>query len=315
MPEPTVLAIGTVLVAGIAALAWAGADALRMRRRMKRRIERMDALGEWADTDETPAPDTRPGGVAEPAQPLVAMLDRRYPLAGGIRTSALALAAGVLAGVALAPSLEFVGVPLGLAMVATLLLAAALALNLGSFLEQRQRLRFSNRFLVVLEEFQRMVRYGMAAGQAFKAITANAEAPVRNSLNRVLLDTDFGVPLAAALEREARRVRISEMAMLAAIFSTQSRTGGGLAESVGNLAEMQRERIDNLSRVKAATSEPKITLVILTLVPFAAVGIQAASQPALVSTLLDDARHLLGIGAGLIVTGLTVAYFLVRGTQ
>ena len=150
---------------------------------------------------------------------------------------------------------------------------------------------------------------------AFKAITANAEAPVRDSLNRVLLDTDFGVPLAAALEREARHVRISEMAMLAAIFSTQSRTGGGLAESVGNLAEMLRERIDNRARAKAATAEPKITLIVLTLVPFAVVGVQAASQPALVGTLLDEARHLLGIGAGLIVTGLTVAFFLVRSTR
>ena len=136
---------------------------------------------------------------------------------------------------------------------------------------------------------------------------------MRESLRRVVLDTDFGVPLATALEREARRVRIGEMAMLAAIFSTQTRTGGGLAESVGNLAGMLRERIDNRARARAATSEPKITLIILAFVPFAAVGIQAASQPALVGTLLGEARHLLGIGAGLIATGLAVAFFLVRG--
>ena len=213
------------------------------------------------------------------------------------------------------PALTFVGMPVVYAVLLGLLLALGFGWNVGTFLEQRKRVLFNDRFLIAVEDFQRMVRFGIATSQAIKSIAASAEEPVQSSLQRVRLDVDFGVPLGTALGREAHRVRIGEMAMLAAILATQSRTGGGLSESVGNLAEMLRERIDNRSRIKAATSESKISLIILTGVPFAAIGIQGAMQPELVTTLLDQARHLLGIGVGMIAAGLTVAWFLVRRAQ
>lgn len=247
--------------------------------------------------------------------PLVAALDRRFPLAGGARTALVAGGSGVAAAVALVAALSFVGLPVVVAVVLGLLLASGFAWTVGGFLEQRQRVRFNERLLVAVDDFQRMVRFGIATSQAFRSTAESSEDPVQASLRRVVVDADFGVPLGKALENEAHRVRISEMAMLAAIMTTQSRTGGGLSESVGNLAEMLRERIDNRARVKAATSESKISLYILSGVPFAAVGIQGATQPELVETLLNDARHLLGIGVGMIATGLAVAWFLVRGGE
>ena len=81
---------------------------------------------------------------------------------------------------------------------------------------------------------------------------------------------------------------------------------------MGNLTDMLRERNDNRARTKAATSESKISLLILCFVPFAAVGIQSQLQPDMVETLLGSGRHLLGIGVGLIVIGLVVAWLLVR---
>lgn len=246
---------------------------------------------------------------------MVTALDARYPLAGGTRTALMAGGCGIGAALVLVPALWFVGVPIVFAVVVGLLLAFGFAWNVGTFLEHRQRLLFNDRFLVAVDDLQRMVRFGISTSQAFHSIAASAEEPVSTSLRRAAMDADFGVPLGVALGREAHRVRIGEMAMLAAIMSTQARAGGGLSESVGNLAEMLRERIDNRAKVKAASSESKISLIILTFVPFAAIGIQAAMQPELVETLLEDARHLLGIGVGMIVAGLTVAWFLVRGAE
>lgn len=309
--DASVAFAGVAALAGLGVLAVTVNESLRRRARLRRRIA---PLADVLDPGELPAAAPLREEAAE-AAPWVAALDRRYPLAGGLRTAAVAGVSGVAAVLALVPALSFVGVPVAFAVPVALLLAFGFAWNVGAFLEQRKRLLFNDRFLIAVDDFQRMVRFGISTAQAFRSVAASAEEPVRTSLQRVALDADFGVPLGTALGREAHRVRISEMAMLAAIMTTQARTGGGLSESVGNLAGMLRERIDNRSKVKAATSESKISLIILTGVPFAAIGIQAGMQPELVDTLLDDARHLLGIGVGMIVAGLTVAWFLVRSAE
>lgn len=301
--------VGTLVVVGMGVLAVAGVDALRRRARIRRRMEPLADLLDAGD-----APLVAP--VREQAvetTPLIALFDRRFPLAGGTRTLLIAGASATLAFAGLVPALMFVGVPVVVAGLAGLLLACLLAFSIADYLEQRQRALFCDRLLIVVEDFQRMVRFGMTGMQAFQSVAANAEEPVKASLQRVAVDADFGMALGTAVGREARRVRISELAMLAAIMTTQSRTGGGMSESVGNLATMLRGRTDNRTRVRAATSESKISLIVLTGVPFAMVGIQAILQPELVDTLLGQARHLLGIGVGLISVGLAVAWFLVRG--
>ena len=303
------LALAMLAALAVVALVVMVSGSLRVRGRMKRR---MAPLADLLDADDALPAVVPTGKTARQKTPLLAMLERRYPLAGGLRAGGAAAASAVFGALALAPALAFFGMPLVVAVLFGVLLGVGLGISVGSFLEQRKRLQFNDRLLVAVDEFQRLARYGVSTGQAFKSVAASAVEPVADSLRRVALDADLGVSLGDGLGREAHRVRISEMAMLAAILSTQSRSGGGLSESIGNLADMLRERNDNLARSRAATSESKISLIILSCVPFAAIGIQAGLQPDLVDTLLNDARYLLGIGVGLIAAGLVVAWFMVR---
>ena len=311
MSDAVFFAVGVVLAATFGGLAIALNEFLRRRARIRRRI---GAFGELLESGEVSTATPVRDAIAE-SKPMLASLERRFPLAGGKRALVASVIGAVVVACALVPGLVFVGLPLVFAVLVGALVAAAVGWNLGSFLEFRRRMEFIDRFLVVVEDLQRMVRFGMATAQAFKSVADVAQEPVRGVLRRVAVEADLGVPLGVALGREAHRIGVSEMAMLAAIVSTQSRTGGGLAESVGNLAEMLRERIDNRARMKASTSESKISLVVLCLVPGAAIGIQAVSQPQLFATLMNDARYLLGIGFGLILLGLTVAWFMVRSVE
>lgn len=306
------LAIGAAVVVAVGVLAVGLNETLRNRARIQRRVA---PLGGILDAGEEAAPTPVQEQEQDERNPFASLLDKRYPLSGGARTGLVAAAAGLVLAAALVPALDVVGMPLLFSAPLGILLGAGFGWNVGGVLEQRKRVQFNDRLLLAIEDFQRMVRFGISTAQALNSIASSAEEPVKSSLRRVAAEADFGVALGVALGREAHRVGISELAMLAAIISTQSRTGGGLAESVGNLAEMLRERIDNRSRVKAATSESKISLIILSCVPFAAIGIQSVLQPDLVDTLVHDARHLLGIGAGMIVAGLAVAWFLVRSAQ
>ena len=246
---------------------------------------------------------------------LIARLDARYPLSGGIRTAAIAAVASLTAFAVLVPIVSFFGMPLLPTVVIATVAGAALGWNIGAMIENAKRAEYSDRFLVVLEDFQRMVRFGIASGQALNSIATAADEPVKSSLRNIILETGFGVPIGTAIEREALRTRISELSMLAAVVSTQASTGGNLSESVGNLSATLRERLDNRTRMSAATAESRVTMIVLALIPVAGIGVQAAMQPEVVDMLLGDARDLLGMGILLILAGLAISWKMIQSAQ
>ena len=306
----------TVAVAVCVGVAVAGVPALRMlrmRQRIRRRMRGLDLFGAVQEGDDAVAVPVRE--EAGHQHPLAVLLDSRYPLSGGVRTGLAVLAGAALAMLAGFWVLLFFGMPLLFSVLGAAAIGAIVGWTVGSTREGGQRIRYADRMLAAIDELQRMVRAGMPVAEAFRATAASADEPVAESWRRVGHVTEMGVPLATALDHEARRLRISDLAMLAAIFATQSRVGGGIAESVGNLADMLRERKDNRARKKSATAESKLSLIVLAVVPFAAVGIQGVSKPEIFGLLLGDARHLLGIGLGLVLLGLACAWLLVRGVR
>ena len=302
---------GFALIVGWCAIV--GAEAIRRRSRIRSQVDPFaDLLGASQSEPDAPQPRERTGG---PTNPVVARLNSVYPLAGGLRTILIAIVVGTGAFAALLPILDFLGVSGVLRITSAALLSIGVGWNVGKMREGNKRNEFQDRFLIALEDFHRMVRHGISSAQALKSVAATSDEPVKTSLRNVVLETDFGVPAEQAMEREALRVRNSELSMLAAVIATQTRTGGTLSEAVANLAAMLRERLDNRSRMRAATAESRITLVILALVPIAGVGLQILQQPGLVDVLMGEARHLLGIGTGLIVAGLVVSWMMMRRAQ
>ena len=308
---------GLLLVAVLMSAAWIGpALTRRVRDRfvLRRRMAALARVVESVREEEVVVRDAAPSD-ANADNPVSRWLDQRFPLAGGMRTGLIAAGAGVMGTVLLVPALLFVGAGVVLGLGIAVGAGASAMWIVGNVRETRVRLRYRQRLLVSLEDFARMVRFGIGPGQALSSVASSTLEPVRSSLRQVTVEMGFGVPMAAALGREARRVRVSELAMLAAIISTQSQSGGGLAESVGNVAEMLRERLDMQARAMAETAESKISLIILSLVPFAALGLMLTSDAAIVSRLLGESRHLLGLGVGMIVCGLVVAWLIVRSAR
>ncbi|MDE0036225.1 MAG: type II secretion system F family protein [Gammaproteobacteria bacterium] len=307
-----------LIAAGCAALAliatWLAAQSMRRRARIRKRI---DPIAELLTPDATETESaTEPQRKKRRKSGPVEWLDSRYPLSGGVRTASVALAVGGLAFGVVWTGLAFFGLLSGpLAGAASAGIGAGLAWQVGEIMEKAKRTEFSNRFIIVLEDFQRMVRHGIATGQALASVAAAADEPAKTSLARIVLETGFGVAAAVAIESEAQRVKVSELSMLAAIVGTQSATGGNLSESLENLANMVRERRDTRSRMRASTAESRITIIVLTLIPGAAVGIQAMSQPELIDVLLGEGRHLLGIGVILIAVGLGLAAMIIRSVN
>ena len=308
----------SLLVTGVAFLVgWfslVGVRRLRQRNKIKRRLTPVVDLLTIKAKESTPIAARQPRRNRREFV-IFAWLNQRYPLAGGVRVSIVSVVSGTATFLLMVPVLRFFGLSMFLCTVVGALVGSLLTWNVGKIIEGNKRSSYSDRFLIVLEDFHRMVRFGIAGNQALHSTAAAAEEPVKASLRNIVLETEFGVPMAEAMDREARRIRISELAMLAAVFSTQSSTGGNLSESIENIATTLRERLDNRSRLKSSTAESRVTMIILALVPFAGIGVQAALQPELVDALLGDARHLLGIGVAFIVAGLLISWLIIRSAH
>ena len=307
-----------VLLAFLGALGLLGAllgrsitDSVRSKARVQRRMRPTSGLFASDDTDSVVAKPAQ--DVAAQESSVVAWLNARFPLAGGVSTAILSLVVAVVAGSAVAPFLAFVGLATPLAVLVGIGVACVVGWNLGKSKEDAKRTALNDRLLPALEDLQRMVRFGIPTMQALSSVASTAEEPLKPVLHNVLLDAGLGVPLERALGQEAHRVGIGELAMLAAILSTQANTGGNLSEAVGNLANMLRERKDNRLKAKAATAESRLTLIMLSVLPILGVGAQAGVQPELLGVLVNEGRHLLGIGLALIFAGLGISYLMIRG--
>lgn len=312
--ESLVILLAGVLVAlGAGMLAMLAVDAMGRRTKVQQRVQGLgQLLGDVENVAQAPA--ARQGRDAE-GNPLVAAFNKRFPLAGGVRVATIAIVAGIVGGVASFALLLFVLVPPVFAVLGAGAAVVGIGYTVGTTMENGKRNEFSDRLLVAMEDFQRMVRFGIPPLQALTSVGEAAEEPLKASLNAILLEASLGVPLEEAVAHEAHRVRISDLAMLAAILSTQASTGGNLSESVANLATMLRERRDNRARLKATTAEPRITLIVLGLMPVLGIAVQAFMQPSIVATLLGEGRYLLGIGLGLIGVGFVISMLLVRSAQ
>lgn len=308
----TITGIAVALLAGMLVLTIN--DAMRARMRIRRRLR---PISGFFDTEgpspvvETALPDAR----TERDNYIVERLNAMFPLSGGVRTGMMVFGVTLLLWIVILPAMVFFGMPTVFALFLSLAAATTFGWNAGNLAESRKRDAFCNRLVTAVEDFQRMVRFGTSSLRALRSVARTAEEPLAAALRSILRETDFGVPLEHAMAREAHRIRMGELAMLAAIISTQSGTGGNLSEAVGNLGDMLRERLDSNVRLKATTAESKVTLVVLALVPVLAVTVQAFLQPDMVATLMGEARHLLGIGVGLIVSGLFVSWLMIRGAQ
>ena len=307
-----VLALVIALMAGVAGILIS--DAIHSKRRVQRRLQPFGEMLGAAEVGEQPV-DVGASTEAAGSNMLLALLTARFPLVGSAKAGLIGAGVVVLTLVLLMVALIFLQVPPALAVLLAIGVALAAGYAVTTALESGQQELYNDRFLLAMEDLQRMVRFGIPTLQALNSVADAAEAPLKASLRNILLDTGFGVPLEQAMAREAHRVRMGCLAMLAAILSTQSSTGGNLSESLGNIATMLRERRDNRAKMRAITAESKVTLVILGLVPLAALGIQWQVQPELVKVLFTDARHLLGIGVALFAAAFVVSWLMIRSAQ
>jgi tight adherence protein B len=169
----------------------------------------------------------------------------------------------------------------GLIALAAAVLAAALALYL--FLLQARRRRVA-RFTEQLPDTLDVIVRGLRAGHPFRVALGLASRempdPVGTEFGILADEITFGLDQKIALEHLTRRVGQPDLAFLSISVNIQSETGGNLAEILYRLSLLLRNRIKLRLKIRALSSEGRLSAVFLSVMPFILILIIHAIHPA-----------------------------------
>ena len=154
-------------------------------------------------------------------------------------------------------------------MIATFagVVGALLPLMYLQFRANRTRKKMQDQFPVALDVFVRGLRAGHPIAAALDLLTVEMPDPIGSQFGVVVDEVTYGAELRDALQAMADRWDLEDMHMFVVSLSVQAETGGNLAEILDNLSSVIRERHSMFLKVRALSSEGRMTAIMLTVLP------------------------------------------------
>lgn len=199
-----------------------------------------------------------------------------------------------------------------LLMLATfsLLIGFLLPMMFLQFKANRRRKRMEDQFPVALDVFVRGLRAGHPVAAALDLLTVEMPDPIGSQFGVVVDEVTYGADLRDALQNMAERWNLEDMRMFVVSLSVQSETGGNLAEILENLSKVIRDRQAMMMKVRALSSEGRMTALILTVLPVLAFTLLFLLNPAFYLDVADDPAFIPGF-VGLILL-YSIGFYAIR---
>jgi len=156
-------------------------------------------------------------------------------------------------------------------------------------LKRRRHLkRFTANLADAVDVIVRGVKVGLPLAECFKIVAREARSPIKEEFQLIIEDQLIGMPLADATERLPDRVPISEARFFSIVIAIQSRSGGSLAEALGNLSRVLRDRQKMHDKIKALSSESKASAGIIGALPVAVIALLSVVNPTYIGLLFNN---------------------------
>jgi tight adherence protein B len=278
MSLPLLVAFVVVLLGMSGAFAYAIAQTTGPRARFKARLA---AIGGTRDPVIVAGGETGPtrrtrsirsklaeagGGSEKPSRRVeLRLLIDRAGLAMPVRTfylwSATSAAAGTLLYV-------LFGYPWYLVWAVPIVMGVGLPRKVLGVLAARRQKAFTQHFADAIDVIVRGIRSGLPVGECLTIIARESPEPVAGEFRLMVEGQRLGMTLKQALERSSRRMPTADMKFFAIVLNLQQQTGGNLAETLSGLSEVLRQRKKMADKVRAMSSEARMTAGIIGSMPF-----------------------------------------------
>jgi tight adherence protein B len=205
---------------------------------------------------------------------------------------------------------------LGIALAVTVLLylksgAVLLSLAFGTFFGafiphmgvnffiKKRTNNFNSKFPDAIELLVRGLRSGLPVTETLTVVAQEVPGPVGIEFKAITDRIRVGRTMEEALQDTADRLAIPEFNFFCITLAIQRETGGNLAETLSNLADVLRKRAQMKLKIRAMSSESKASAYIVGSLPFIVfIMIWWISPLYIGKFFLDDRLIVAGIGGG-----------------
>ncbi|MDI6623890.1 MAG: type II secretion system F family protein [Brevundimonas sp.] len=173
---------------------------------------------------------------------------------------------------------------------------AAVVFGLGlprwvvGFLGKRRMKKFSSHFADAVDVIVRGIKSGLPVHDCFKIIARESPAPLGGEFQMLVEGLGVGLTLQQALEKMYERMPTPELKFFAIVIGIQQKTGGNLAEALGNLSTVLRARKMMGEKIKALSSEATASAGIIGSLPPAVMILVSITTPAYMAKLFTEPR-------------------------
>lgn len=201
-----------------------------------------------------------------------------------------------------------IGLPHVLAFAVVLAIAGATAFWLGSwpwlagvvagglvigrraikFVAERHRKQFLNDFPAYLDRVRKLAEVGNSLEMAMKKALTYAHPRVAGYIAPALKRHEVGMPLATALDVQARQLGITEISQLALVAYVNTRYGGSLRDSMAHIAEVERDRARANLELNALTAEVRASAKVFVALPALVAAAIFSLQPSYIRFFVED---------------------------
>jgi len=154
-----------------------------------------------------------------------------------------------------------------------------------SFLRKRRLKKFVNEFPNAVDIIIRGVKAGLPLGDCLRVIATESAEPVRGEFRQIIEAQAMGFTTGEAVERIVDRVPIPEASFFSIVINIQQKAGGNLAEALGNLSAVLRDRKKMNAKIKAMSSEARASAYIIGSLPFIVSGMVYITSPKYIELL------------------------------
>jgi len=243
------------------------------------------------------ARSSRMEGWATTLIPRPALMRQRLDRTGkNISLSKYALSSMGLA-MFVAALLMIKGVPFLLAFFVGLFVGVAVPHFVIGFLIKRRINKFNSNFPDAIELMVRGLRSGLPITETLGIVAGEISGPVGLEFRAVADKMKIGRTMDAALQETSDRLGTAEFQFFVITLAIQRETGGNLAETLSNLADVLRKRGQMKLKIRAMSSESKASAYIVGSLPFIVFALVTMVNPGYMGGFFEDQRLIVaGLG-------------------
>jgi tight adherence protein B len=157
-----------------------------------------------------------------------------------------------------------------------------------SFLKKRRENKFLDAFPDAVDIIVRGVKAGLPLLDCLKMIMVDSPEPVKSEFRAIVETQAIGMPLGEACTKLYEHMPLPEANFFGIVVSIQQRSGGNLAEALGNLSRVLRDRKKMKAKIRAMSQEAKASAGIIGALPVAVMTLVWLTSPQYISLLWTE---------------------------